>query len=145
MLAPATGAERGAGGFLIWHQLQTKSNDTKAAATNDRSPPPSPPHDAGDNSVQGDPLKSQPPPPPPKPPEPPWLPEDKQGKVNAAIKRGVAYLESQQSPQGTWGFDHPTGLAALPGLTLLECGVPAEDSYAPEPGGQIRAQFLAES
>ena len=127
-----------AGGFLIWHQCQTKGGGAQTAST-DHSPPPQP-HDAADHDGQADPSRGQPPPPPPKPPEPPWLPEDKQDKVNAAIERGVAFLESQQSPQGTWGFDHPTGLAALPGLTLLECGVPADD-----PRVQKAADFVRRS
>lgn len=69
-----------------------------------------------------------------KPPEPPWLPEDKQAKVNKAIDRGVRFLRGRQTPDGLWaspddplGREHPVGVAALPGLTLLECGVASDD------------------
>lgn len=55
------------------------------------------------------------------------LPPAEQQKVDAAIDRGVKYLKSTQLPAGTWGAGHPLGYAALPGLTLLECGVPASD------------------
>ena len=57
--------------------------------------------------------------------------------MNAAIDRGVAYLEKMQYPGGTWDLNHQTGMAALPGLTLLECGVPADDPHV-----QNVAQFV---
>jgi hypothetical protein len=45
--------------------------------------------------------------------------------VQQAIDRGVAYLKRVESDQGTW---HPhIGATALAALTLLECGVPADD------------------
>jgi hypothetical protein len=48
--------------------------------------------------------------------------------VNAAIDRGVAYLRKTQLKTGSWGTGiYAVGYAALPGLTLLECGVPATD------------------
>jgi hypothetical protein len=61
-------------------------------------------------------------------------------RVNHAIDRGIKYVRSKQADTGTW-FDPPkrldvvggvprtwpVGFAALPGLTLLECGVAPED------------------
>src|SRR5689334_11767188 len=55
------------------------------------------------------------------------LPPDVQAHVNRAIDRGIAYLFTTQLLWGTWTADsknHPVGYAALPGLTLLECGEP---------------------
>lgn len=57
------------------------------------------------------------------------LPEAEQRKVDQAIDKGVAYLKRSQGPDGVWPLHGPlmTGYSALPGLTLLECGVPADD------------------
>jgi hypothetical protein len=56
-----------------------------------------------------------------------WLPRDVQTEVNKSIDRGVAYLKGKQHGNGSWETQFPTALAALPALTLLECGVPASD------------------
>src|SRR5262245_18452144 len=53
------------------------------------------------------------------------LPALLQAGVNHAVDRGVGFLITTQGPWGTWAADpknHPVGYAALPGLTLLECG-----------------------
>ena len=50
-----------------------------------------------------------------------------QRKINDAIDKGVAYLKSSQMPNGTWNNSHAVGHAAIGGLTLLECKVPADD------------------
>jgi hypothetical protein len=58
------------------------------------------------------------------------LPKADQKKVNDAIDLGVRYLKLTQSRWGTWTLDkdnYPVGYAALPGLTLLECGEEATD------------------
>jgi hypothetical protein len=55
------------------------------------------------------------------------LPPEMQKMVNKAIDEGVACLLKNQLVNGAWDNRHTTGLAALPGLTLLECGVPASD------------------
>jgi hypothetical protein len=68
------------------------------------------------------------------------LPAQEQEDVNHAIDRGVAYLKKAQHKNGTWadplgnwpgaqlhGHAYAIGTTALPGLTLLECGVPASD------------------
>src|SRR4051794_28962801 len=54
-----------------------------------------------------------------------------QGRVNQAIDRGVQSLLATQGPLGTWAKPdartYQVGYAVLPGLTLLECGVPPKD------------------
>jgi hypothetical protein len=56
------------------------------------------------------------------------LTAEQQKAVNAAIDRGVAYLRQTQKRNGSWSDKEFTiGYAALAGLTLLECGVPADD------------------
>jgi hypothetical protein len=61
------------------------------------------------------------------------LPPNEQDAVNKAIDRGMDYLKRSQRKSGTWtrkgepGAKHHVGYAVLPGLTLLECGVPASD------------------
>jgi hypothetical protein len=53
-----------------------------------------------------------------------------QAAVNRAIAQGVAFLRAAELPTGTWAEPkkpHQVGYAALPALTLLECGVPAND------------------
>ncbi len=58
------------------------------------------------------------------------LPEDMQKRVDQAIDDGLKFLKATQGPFGTWAADksHMGGYAALPGLTLLECGVSAIDA-----------------
>src|SRR5207244_7827766 len=55
------------------------------------------------------------------------------------IDAGVQVLRGTQGNLGTWSRDnhHLAGYAALPGLTLLECGVPASD-----PAVQRAAAFV---
>jgi hypothetical protein len=68
------------------------------------------------------------------------LPAEEQDAVNDAILRGVDYLKRTQQKSGTWakvGVGHRISYAILPGLTLLECGVPARD-----PSIQQAAQYL---
>lgn len=70
----------------------------------------------------------------------PPLPEAEQKQVNRAIDAGTKYLLVTQGPRGTWptpNGKHVVGYAALPGLTLLECGVPADD-----PAVQRAARFV---
>src|SRR5205085_117072 len=57
----------------------------------------------------------------------------------AAIASGVAYLRREQKVNGTWENQYPVALAALPALTMLECGVPATD-----PQVQRSARFVRE-
>jgi hypothetical protein len=61
------------------------------------------------------------------------LPRAKQLQVNQAIEAGKKFLKKHQNPEGVWDNDadknqrHRVGRAALPALTLLECGEPASD------------------
>jgi hypothetical protein len=57
------------------------------------------------------------------------LPAALQAQVNEAVDRGIVFLFKTQGIWGTWTADakkHPIGYAALPGLTLLECGEPKD-------------------
>src|SRR5208282_280478 len=65
-----------------------------------------------------------------------------QAKVDQAIDRGVRYLKDCQLQSGTWGMHENTyqvGYAALPGLALLECGVPAWDPIVKKAVQFVRA------
>jgi hypothetical protein len=71
------------------------------------------------------------------------LPAALQERVNQAIDRGVTFVVMNQGPWGTWTADpknHPVGYAALPGLTLLECGE-ARD----HPGVLMAASFVRQN
>jgi hypothetical protein len=91
------------------------------------------------------PVKSLPPIPEPSPPEPPppspldSLPPEERDRVKKAIERGVAFLRKSQHPTGAWPGGPTIGLAALPGLTLLECGVPAGDSLVQKAAACVRS------
>jgi hypothetical protein len=58
---------------------------------------------------------------------PPPLTGSEEARINNAIFKGVRFLVLNQFPPGTWGGSpgggHEVSYAALPGLTLLECGV----------------------
>jgi hypothetical protein len=68
-----------------------------------------------------------------------WLPAKEQENVNKAIDIGVQWLKNAQSGDGHWGSGYPVGLSALPALTLLECGVPADDSHIQKAVRRVRA------
>lgn len=69
------------------------------------------------------------------------LPPEEKARVDRAIEQGLAYLRNHQHPSGTWSTGHYTvGNAALPGLTLLECGVAPDD-----PQVQKAAQFVRDA
>jgi hypothetical protein len=72
--------------------------------------------------------------------QPSWLAPEEQEKVNQAIDKGVQYLKKTQAVRGTWapGAPHHVGYAALPGLTLLECGVPADDIRVQKAARHVR-------
>ncbi len=72
----------------------------------------------------------------------PPLPAEQKTVVDQAIQKGVTRLKALQLPSGTWGADgatHPVGYAALPALTLLECGVPKSDPVILRAESYIRA------
>jgi hypothetical protein len=61
--------------------------------------------------------------------------------VQRAIDNGVAYLKSTQQFDGTWPYNQ-IGPTALAGLTLLECGVPADDPAVQKAAGAVREAAL---
>jgi len=72
------------------------------------------------------------------------LPRDDQLLVNLTIKDGVRYLKVNQQETGSWakeGAGHAVGYAALPGLTLLECGVPATDKQVKQAAQFVRSKW----
>jgi hypothetical protein len=71
--------------------------------------------------------------------ERPVLPDYLTASIDDSIERGKNYLRRMQTNTGTWATEksHVVGYAALPALTLLECGVPAGD-----PGIQRAATFV---
>jgi hypothetical protein len=71
------------------------------------------------------------------------LPPEEQDAVNRAIRRGVDFLKASQFKTGTWAKSeapHQVGYSALPGLTLLECGVPPTDPTIKHAAAFIRSQ-----
>jgi hypothetical protein len=71
-----------------------------------------------------------------------WLPPKEQEEVNKAIDIGVQWLKNTQSGNGHWCFgQHPVGLAALPALTLLECGVPETNSHVQKALRHVRSNI----
>jgi hypothetical protein len=65
-------------------------------------------------------------------------------QIREAIDRGVAYLKQQQQPGGGWAYgqsnphDYTIGVTALAGLTLLECGIPANDAHVSQAAAAVR-------
>jgi hypothetical protein len=67
------------------------------------------------------------------------LSAEDQERINKAIERGVDFLKINQKPDGSWtGPGHPLGMAALPALTLLECGVPPDDRAVQKAAAFVR-------
>jgi hypothetical protein len=67
--------------------------------------------------------------------------------VNKAIERGVNYLKTHQSADGSWPFvspapiddsSHPVGVSGLVALALLECNVPPTDPVIQKAAQGIR-------
>jgi hypothetical protein len=59
----------------------------------------------------------------------PVVPAAEQADINNAIDQGVKFLKKAQLASGSWVAEgnNQVGYAALPALTLLECGVPGND------------------
>jgi hypothetical protein len=67
------------------------------------------------------------------------LNETEQKQVDQIKKRGVDFLKKSQNPDGTWpGGIWERELAAMGGLTLLECGVPVSDPAVKKAAERVR-------
>ena len=90
-------------------------------------------------------------PPPAAPPPSPPVASDPAGaeenrKTNKAIADGVWYLRQHVLASDTWGDSVPStgvgglgvGFASLPGLTLLECGVPGDEPVVQGAANYVR-------
>jgi hypothetical protein len=72
------------------------------------------------------------------------LPLEDQDLVNQAIDLGVSYLKDHQQPSGSWADEkgsHQVGYAALPALTLLNCGVPRTDPLIKQAASFVRSKW----
>src|SRR5947209_19522697 len=61
--------------------------------------------------------------------------------IDKAVDDGVAALKKLQRNDGTWPHEK-IGATALAGLTLLECGVPADDKSVQNAARAVRAACL---
>jgi hypothetical protein len=53
---------------------------------------------------------------------------EEQKRLRLAVHKGVLFLKATQNAKGTWNNgEHEVGYAAMPGLAMLEVGVPAND------------------
>ncbi len=104
--------------------LAPRSDPARPDAAPPKPPAPTPPAGPGAGPASG----------------PAWLPSNEQKRVNEAIDRGIEYLKRSQGGTGTWSDFHPVGLAALPGLTLLECGVPRDDPRVVAAASYVRSE-----
>jgi hypothetical protein len=86
---------------------------------------------------------------PPKAPTPPKrgaVSPAQQRQIDRAIADGVWYLKDHIHADGSWDNtvqkipDLSVGFAALPGLTLLECGVPASDPVVKKAADLVRKE-----
>ena len=73
---------------------------------------------------------------PPRPLIP--LAKVEQQQVDTAVGRGVAFLKKAQTPEGTWPSQRPVEAGALAGMSLLECGVPANDPVIVKAANYVR-------
>jgi hypothetical protein len=66
--------------------------------------------------------------------------------VDQAVSRGVAYIRSQQTREGTWQQSQHAqiGATALNGLTLVECGVAADDAAVQRALAAVRRECVPE-
>ncbi|OAI40645.1 hypothetical protein AYO40_04565 [Planctomycetaceae bacterium SCGC AG-212-D15] len=108
--------------------------------------PPDPPPPAPMPEVKPPMPEGKPPMPEAKPPMPVVPPIRAEANVNRAIERGLAHLKQRVARTNRadirFGRFNVSGVAesALIGLTLLECGVPAEDKQVQELATAVRAE-----
>lgn len=103
------------------------------------------------------PLVDDGPPPPTIPVVPaavPTVDSERKKKINEAIDKGVAYLKKTQLDTGAWPkvagnnviqHSYDVGYAALGGLTLLECQVPASDPAVQKAANYVRNHPLLDT
>ncbi len=115
-------------------------------------PSPAPPTPPAPDPKPTPPEPPGKPDPEPKRPEPPTVPIVIPGtpaapgvdaaRVDAAIARGVRFLKERQQADGSWSGGPALGYAALCGLALLECQVPADDPAVRNAAQYVRATVL---
>jgi hypothetical protein len=98
----------------------------------------------------GEQSSVEPPSPPPQPARRPTVLVEpaEQRKIDDAIARGVWWLKDHALAEGTWltgglpanGAPVSVGFASLPGLALLECGVPGSDPVVQKAADYVRQQ-----
>jgi hypothetical protein len=98
---------------------------------------------------QDEPVKPKEPPPPEvdpakgSPGQKPMVWGAQQREIDGAIDRGVKFLRDIQNADGSWpGNGHALGTTALPALTLLECGVPANDARITAAAQYVRKKWM---
>jgi hypothetical protein len=79
---------------------------------------------------------------PPPPPRQGAVNAAQQRKINDAIAAGVWFLKDQVQPNGSWEPGGSVGFPALPGLTLLECGIPGNDPLIQKAAGLVRSEAV---
>ncbi len=95
-------------------------------------------HQQGARLEDDEPAPQPPPALPPPPPAP--VPAALQRRIDDATVSGVWFVRNDQDANGGFGSDHPVGYTSLAGLTLLECGVPANDPHLQQAAALVRAQ-----
>jgi hypothetical protein len=83
-----------------------------------------------------------------KPPLSPVTPAEER-QIDEAIAKGVWYLRDHVLPQGNWpdtigNGQVSVGFTSLPALTLLECGVPANEAVIQKAAQLVRQQAPAQ-
>jgi hypothetical protein len=138
-----------------------KNGDPNPGISNPKKDPDNPPKksnpndpDDGSNLKDENKLKRKDPPPPPMNDEPKVDPIEvvvksknttapkvvgiEPRRVQETVDRGIAHLKKTQTGTGTWGSSYPLGMSAIGGLTLLECGVPADDPHVQRSAAFVR-------
>ena len=83
--------------------------------------------------------------PPPTKPEIKVVAANQTRLIDEAIARGVSFLEEEQNKDGSWFSQvHHLGTTSLPALTLLECGVPANDPRIKKAADYVRKHWSVE-
>jgi hypothetical protein len=62
--------------------------------------------------------------------------------IDKAVQKGVEVIKRAQRENGSWRGGYASGIASLAGLTLLECGVPSDDSSVKKAADFVRNDSL---